>query len=749
MEFKRAQEVWECVQYMLDADKPRSQNRALINRLYNGEAPYPAQTAQLDNIDTNVNFMDAPASAQEARRQYYNGFLRGETYFNVLLDGAPPDKSAAWSRYIAANINRCMKKSASYRETLKGQFAQTVLHGIGPVFWPDGQSWEPIGVGLDDFMIPSRTRTSFANLSQVAILRRITAAELWRMTHGERVDKGWQMKEVNRVLAFLAKEKIGTQPLDWDITPEKLASLYQENLGWWNSDIAPNVLIYDFFYRDPERENRWYRCMIMASMRDGQNEISFLYKKDEAVSDTWEHLIHVQYGNGANTAPFLYHAVRGMGLLTYDIFQLDNRLRSRWSDHVFQQMIQLFKVSSPADQDRLQKVDLVNWGTIPEGLGFVTAAERFSVNPQVIEQYFGQNQRSIAKNTSAWTQDLAHSKDTPMTAFEAAARIQSSNAMISSMLADAYEYADAQYREICRRFTIKNSRDPQVRKFQEYCKRDQVPEEWIDSERWIVRADRVIGDGNKTLEMAQTQALMMALQFFNPEAQRHIIRWFAQAHSDPKKAELLVPEQPKIPDVVVEAQQDAAVLMQNMPLAFRADINHVDYIEAMLQSMAAVVEQVETMQGSMASPQQVKGLMNMGQHVAAHIQIIGQNKTNKSRVKMYGDALGEIENMVKAYAQRLQEQAQSQQPQLSPEAQAKIVEAGIVAQSKAKIDEARAAQKMQLKENAFMSELRHRNTKAALDLRDQVLKTQADIAALDAQTAAQIQRDAFAPAKAQ
>lgn len=749
MEFDTAQAVWEVAQELLDNDRFRSANRALINRLFNGEPPLTQEQADMDRVDTNVNFKQAPAAGHEVQRQYYNGFLRGETYFSVRLDGAPAHKSWGWGHSITTNINRCMKKSNAYRETLKGQFCQTGIHGIGPVFWPGPYTWQPLGVGLDDFLVPPRVRTSFDNLSKFCIVRRYTAAELWRLTHGPGTDDGWNMDQVNKLLAWLAKEKIGTNPIDWDITPEKLAEIYQTDRGFFNCDLTPTALVYDFYYQEPERDYDWYRCMVLASINSNAPPIprEFLYKKSTPVSDTWEKLIHVQFGNGACTAPFLYHAVRGMGFLTFDLFHLNNRMRSRFSDHVFQQLIELFRINTPADQDRLQNVDLVNKGTIPEGLGFVTAAERFTVNHQLIQLFLEQNERTLAQNSASFTQDLVNQRDTPMTAYETAARIQASNAMISGMLADAYEFADRQYAEICRRFTLKQNPDPDVKKFKEYCKRDGVPDEWIDSQRWIVRAERKVGDGNKILEMAQTNALMEGLMHFSPEAQRQVVHLWVQSLTDPATAKFLAPtDRQPTPSIVFEAQQDAAVLMQNLPLAFREDINHINYTEAMLASMTMIVQTIEQGQEGMATPQQVAGLMGMTQHVTAHIQLISQNKNEKQRVSQYNDVLRQLTNLIKAYAQRLQEQQEAQgDGQMSAETRTAMIEQLILAQSKARIDEARAMQKMQLKQAQFMSELERRNIEKSLDLRDKALETRANIAALDAKTAAEIRRDRFKP----
>jgi hypothetical protein len=64
------QVVWE----MREADWPRADNRALIDRLFNGFPPWTTEEAESAQINTNVNFLDGPKLAADARRSYYNAF---------------------------------------------------------------------------------------------------------------------------------------------------------------------------------------------------------------------------------------------------------------------------------------------------------------------------------------------------------------------------------------------------------------------------------------------------------------------------------------------------------------------------------------------------------------------------------------------------------------------------------------------------------------------------------------------------
>ena len=89
----------------------------------------------------------------------------------------------------------------------------------------------------------------------------------------------------------------------------------------------------------------------------------------------------------------------------------------------------------------------------------------------------------------------------------------------------------------------------------------------------------------------------------------------------------------------------------------------------------------------MADIKTIQGLQNMANHIAQHIQIIAEDPNEKQRVKVYGDQMGKMMNLVKAMAQRLVEQMQqqAQSPQGDPQAAAKAEATVIQAQTKAKL----------------------------------------------------------------
>lgn len=736
---------------MKEAELRRSTNRANLNRLFNGEPPLTACEAEENNANTNVNFLEGTKIIHDATSQFNNAFMKPGNYFSVTIDSAPVDKKMEYGRKVTRAINRIMKRSLPYIECTRSKYANVVLHGPGPINWEDKDKWCPTPLSVPDLLLPSKTLASLENLDHFAIRREYTPGKLFRMTHGKKVDPGWNMTLVNESLKEIKDQPTGGNDSLTLETPEALAERYKADLGYYESDSVPTVKCWDFYFRDDEDENDgWHRRIVKDMDSLDSTKKDFLYdSKKRVFAKTLSEIIHIAIGDGAVVAPFRYHSVRSLGFMLYAVCMLQNRLRCKFNDAVFESLLWYFRVNSPDDEDRVQKVDLHNMGIIPTGLEFVPANERFVVREGLVGAAMQQNRQNMSENSASFVQDVSNGSERPMTATETMARVNSGNALVSSMLNLSYTYAAFEYREICRRFCRKGSSDPDVKKFQEEMKTAKVPEKFLDVELWDVEPERVLGAGNKTLEIAQANQLMGVRQILDPDAAREVLHIFVEANTDdPALAEKLVPLSKKqISNAVHLAQDDSAVLMLGLPKAFRQGISHSEYVQALLVAMEAVIQRIEAT-GGMATPPEVIGLQNIAQTIGQHLQFMSQDDKAKEQVKQFGDVLGKNMNMVKAYIQRLQEaqqQAAQQNGGLPPEAIAKIESSKILAETAARIKEAKSAQQMSHKELAFKADQGRKAVQGKITVQEQMLQTQADIAAKDLTTEAEIIRQQRQP----
>src|SRR5207247_651188 len=113
----------------------RSENRAVLNREFNGAPPYSEATASENGISVNRNYLEGVNLLSQARKSWNGAHLKPGNYFAVNVDSGPPYKRREWSKLISKNINRCLKRSCDYMEAIRATGANVVLHGIAPSNW--------------------------------------------------------------------------------------------------------------------------------------------------------------------------------------------------------------------------------------------------------------------------------------------------------------------------------------------------------------------------------------------------------------------------------------------------------------------------------------------------------------------------------------------------------------------------------------------------------------------------------------
>ena len=775
MTFDAADEVESlCYQFRL-ADWPRSRNRALINNLFNGVPPYPVD----DNENVNVNFLEGTRLAHDARSQFYQAFLKPGNYFTATTDAAPVYRRQSYSTTVTKEVNRLMKKSLPYFECFRSKFALLVLHGIAPAGFNNSYTWCPEPFGCEDVYVPSNTKLTMHNLPFFAIYRQFTAPELIKLTQGKSVDPAWNQPLAKRCIEWIDRESAQLMGNNWydTWTPEKAAERLKSDGGLYSGDQVPTINVWDFyFWNDDNKVAGWNRRMVLDSWstpeaagngfhsmrRQGDifsKKNGFLYNPGKRKwADKKEQIITWQFADLSAVAPFRYHSVRSLGFLMYNICHLQNRLRCRFSESVFESLLMYFRVKSGDDSQRALKVDLINRGFIDESLEFIKAQDRYQVRADLVALGLQQNETLISQNSSSYTtQPNQPSNPVEKTKFQVMSEVNAMTSLVSAALLQAYAYQNAEYYEVFRRFCKKDSPDPDVRTFQANCLRQRVPERLVfNPDMWTLEPERIMGAGNKTLEMAIAQQLMETRHLFDPEPQRMILKDYALAVTDDAaRAEAYVPESPqKVTDSVHDAQLAAGTLMQGLPVAVKSGMNHIEYVETLMEGLQMIVQRGS--QTGMATMEQIIGMNNMAQHIAQHIQLIAQDPNEKQRVKVYGDQLGKLMNEVKAFEQRLEEQMKvkaEQEGQAEDAATAAKIKASIItAEAKAantrESHAQRTAQRQiqwQMEEDRknrqFESEQQRENRLTGSELATETAFTRHDLKAEAAKTAQQLRHD--------
>lgn len=749
--FKDAISIWQVIYGMLQAEQPRASNRARINDIFNGNPPYTEKEARDNRIFTNVNFLEGTRILHNARAMYENALLKPSNFFNIKLDTGPRSKRDEWSNIVTSNLNRFLKRSRKYNTGLKSSFAGVTLHGIGPCTWLRDRDWCPKFRGVEDFLVPSGTLTDMSNLEHYAVYTTFTAAELIRMSMGP--DPAWNKPLIQQILEHLRQQiPQGTQPGRYTNYqyPEKIVEDFKENSGWWGADMIPVCRCYDFYFLDvdtDEQNPQWRRRIVLdqLSMENFAQKDQYLYDSGNRSYGTHiSELMHVLFGNGAVVPPFRWHSVRSLGYLLYAVCHLNNRLRCKFTDAVFESMLWYFRNVADGDRERLQKIDLQHLGVVPEGVSWVLPNERHTINEQLLTGAFSMNRQLMAESSATYQQDPDTGTAKEQTATEVMAKVQSANALVGSMLTNAYADQTYQYREIARRFCTLNH--PDCVEFRRQCMEEGVDKASLDATKWDISPEKAMGNGNKMLQIAQADKLMAVRPMLPPAGQTIVLHQYVEANSDdPHLADQIVPlEGSEVSSSVEKATFAWGTLVTGLPVALGSEVNLVEYINTLLKMLTSQVVKVEG-QGNNPGMEKTQELGFVLRHIKQQVQIVAQDKTMAEQVREWMDVIGRIENELKGYAQRAVEQAAAEQDAKGQGGQADAAKAQATLQQaavKSKVTEETAAQKAAHRDGQFQQDQARKTAETQANIQRQATQTSADIALSAAKTRAEIRNGA-------
>lgn len=748
MEFKNAEDVQQICWELRTADWPRDRNRANINNLFNGAPPYTAEEVQTNNINVNVNFLEPTRLAHDARMQAQQAILKPGNYFLARTDAGPDSKRDKWNNHMTQVVNAPMKRSLPYYENIRSKIANSVLHGIAPSCWEDADVWLADPLGVEDLLIPANTYVTFKNLPFFCILRSFTAIELMKITRAKRSDPGWNKTLIRLCLEWIDRESMALLGSNWPEiwSPSKVQERIKGDGGLYLGDQVPTIDVFDFYYWSDENDTEgWRRRIVLddwstpasqgASYQfSRRSEVDFgrnqwLYNPgSRVIASKREEIFTCAFADLSSVAPCKYNSVRSLGFLLYAICHLQNRLRCSFSRAVFESLLIYFQVGNMDEAERALKLELADKGFIDDGLKFIKNADRYQVPADIVSLGLQENAKIINQNASSFSVSSQFSADRERkTKFQVQAELQQAQTLISAALGQFFTYQNVEYMETFRRFLNPKSRNIDVLKVRAKLLKE-IPEKYLVPEAWDIEAEKTLGAGNKTLEMVQAEGLMQNRAMYDPEAQRKILRDYTLAITDDAgRAKDYVPEQPHISDSIHDTQLAFGSLMAGAQVQVRPGLNNVEVVATMLQLMDNKIKQL----GPMGSQQDIAGLVNCQQYAQGFIQLLAQDKEMQATARAFSQVLSKLMNLVRAMAQRLQQQqqkmAQAQGQNGDGSTQAKIQAIRATAIEKQRSARESHAQKTAQRQIQFQQDMKQRQQEHALELRQKAAEHGLDL----------------------
>jgi hypothetical protein len=723
----------------------------------NGDSPLTEEERRINRLNSNNNWLEGPRIVKNSAYQLTNAFFGPGDYFSIALDtysAVPIWKRDEWSACLTSYINKALRDSDLLESTIEQAIAQVVLHGPGPSLWNKRAAVIPETCGVDDVMVPAGTLADMSNLDFFAVYDEWTWGELYQMTHGDAVDKGWNVPYVDALLAALYKQPL--QPLyqgnRW-LFPEKIAEDFKENSNTFAAAALGRVLVWKCYFRN-EKTNKWNQRIILdynnvtpealrAQFSIDKARPDFLFEKDD-YADEWRHIIHWFIGNCSTVAPYRYYSIRSIGYQLYGPAFAQNMVRNRHTDHVMQELLMLFRNVSDDDREKLEQIELHHLGILPDGVSIVNAAERHSADWNLVGNFLQGNRQLMAESSAAYLPDIATEGEKPaMTATESLIRNNASVTLTSSVQNQLYKQAKHFFREMVRRVCLKDERDPVTKEVLRRMKLDQIPPQVLNIDIMEVSPNRVMGGGNRAVELTTARALFEAKGAFGPTADLPIRRKYMLAlTNDPEFVRGSLPEVPTVSSSSLAAQYAFGTLMEGVPVQQPGTLNEVDYIETLLALVGQCIKPLEAMQEQPAAlpiaAERITGLVNVTQHIELHVQTLAQDPAAREQVRGYQALVNQIMQQLKAYAQRVSEMEQAGTQGQMSDAQAKIISMQTLAQAKAQIMGQTNQVKLQHKDANFLAEQQRKDAETQAEIQRKALLAHADVASKDLTTTADL-----------
>ncbi len=727
-------QVWDTCEKMQLVERVRASDRAIINSQFNGLRPYTNEEVERYNIQYNVNWGEGKQILIPAINQLNNALIFKEKLFAAISQNGRPEKKQEYGNKFTTRANELLKTGLAgirYMFLLKSRNASVALHGIGPILWPNGFRWRGRFVPLEDLLIPTDTFCDFSNLMFFGWNQYLTIGEFFDMV--SEPTPGWDMKMVDKILEYAIKpdHSQSANYLTIQDQPEKRVEWLKQNRNMWDYDAATTIKMRTFYYKHYDTKE-WCRCVQLRENYGGvpaDKQQSFLYDNPEPFAENISQILHVQYGDNSLVAPLKYHSVRGLGVDLYGPVEANNRMRCEFQQHASFAMKTLLKMNNPIDRDRPKVLDMSQYSVVEDGVEFITAQDRYTIDPRLAEQALSQNKAIMGEASASYVKDVQSETTQPRTATESSILANEATEAVSNMLQAVYAQEEFLYQETIRRLCDTHSEDPEVKEFQRKCIADGIPKNLMISSNWKIKIERVLGGGNQTMAIQEASALLSNSQRYDPNSQRIILRnWTNTITRDPKMGELLVPDDPSASSPGAIAAEDIfGTLYDGIPLQPRQGIDRVPHVEAIIGMLGEKIRQVQQID-NMGTPQDLIGLQTIAQYATANLKILEQDPEQKQAVKMLGDELGKAMNEVKGMAQRQQQAAQAaQQPQPDPAVMAKAQSTTMLAQQRAQINETNAQQKAAHKQQAFEQDMAQKMEAHRLEMMRLMAETHADL----------------------
>ena len=599
-------------QTLAKADEKSSVNRARIDAMFDGSAPYNqgSLVSSGQPLKTNLNFGEAQRLLDISLSAYVDLYSSLERL--VEIKGTMGEKSeiAPAEEIVADELTHLMRSWPEFHSAYLRLCTTFIKHGVSIAYFDTPDDWKFRVGGFHDILIPRQTPASESCIDIAVGRREYLLHELFAfIKNPEAAAKvGWDVEEVKRVIATNAS----TKGRDYRSNFNNYEVLQQEMK---NNDIYqgiqnPSVSILHFWVKEMDGSVSHY----MAAENTPKD---FMYKKVSRYENAEQAYVMFTYGVGSNGT---YHSVRGLGQRIFSHIQTSNRLRCQQIDGA---MLASAVMIQPENQRSLDELQFTYYG----------AYAVMSPNVKIVEKAIPNLGTAVQPALQDLTQQLSLNTDTVSTygpnqsspyrnQMQVSADIDVTTRLSGASLNLFYASWTRLLREVVRRVVTTKKRDAAVKDFYDRCARRGVPEEFIKSiDVNRTKAVRSIGNGSHANRMLALRELQGISGQFDDVGRRNLTRDIVSTRVGHDLADRYVPadveKRPTVDVKIAFFENQQLQQGQNVPVI--ANELHGVHLEVHVPVLAQLIEALNTGE---ADPMQVLPILQaMYQHISDTAQL--------------------------------------------------------------------------------------------------------------------------------
>ena len=312
-------------QTLAKADEKSSVNRARIDAMFDGSAPYNQTNlvASGQPLKTNLNFGEAQRLLDISLSSYVDLYSSLERLVEVQGTLGEQSEITPSEEIVADELTHLMRSWPEFHSAYLRLCTTFIKHGVGIAYFDTPDDWKFRVGGFSDILIPRQTPSSESCIDIAVGRREYLLHELYAFVKNpEAAAKvGWDVDEVKRIISKNVSTK-GRDGSSGGVDNYEVLQQEMKNNDLYQGIQNPTVSVLHFWVKEMDGSVSHY----MAAENQPKD---FMYKKVSRYESAEQAYVMFSYGVGSNGT---YHSIRGLGQRIFAHIQTSNRLRCQQID---------------------------------------------------------------------------------------------------------------------------------------------------------------------------------------------------------------------------------------------------------------------------------------------------------------------------------------------------------------------------------------------------------------------------------